>query len=102
MNLNGDINGGSVQQNEHVDLDFLDPITVSAQIFDAQANPLTNVTATSALGVNYLGVGTGPTAGVSEPGTVAVFVAGTVIIGISQRRRLASGTRPRVPSSSPL
>jgi hypothetical protein len=57
MTLTGfiDIQAGPVQETEHVDLDSLDPVTVRAQVFDAQGNLLTNVTATSALGVNDLG-----------------------------------------------
>jgi hypothetical protein len=68
-----DVRAGPNQENEHVDLDFLDPVTVSAQVFDSQGNVLTNVTATSALGVNYL-AGGGTTT--PEAGTLSMLTVG--------------------------
>jgi hypothetical protein len=80
MNLNGVVSvpAGPVQENEHVNVDFLDPVTVSAQVFDAQGNPLNDVTVTSALGVDYLG--TAPS-GAPEPGTLALVAVGMLLIG---------------------
>lgn len=86
MNLNGvvQVQAGPRQENEHVDLDFLDPATVSAQVFDSQGNPLTNVTPTSALGVNYLASG-GPTT--PETGIVPTLAVGlTANSAISKER----------------
>ncbi|HKE29973.1 MAG TPA: hypothetical protein VKB88_46825 [Bryobacteraceae bacterium] len=75
MNMNGvvDVRAGPNQENEHVDLDFLDPVTVSAQVFDSQGHVLTNVTATSALGVNYL-ARVGPAT--PEAGTLSMLAVG--------------------------
>jgi hypothetical protein len=80
MNLTGvvRVQAGPRQENEHVDLDFLDPVTVTAEVFDAQGNPLNNVTATSALGVNYLGGGAKSVA--PEPSTVSLIAVGLLIL----------------------
>jgi hypothetical protein len=79
MNLNGvvQVQAGPRQENEHVIIDFLDPVTVSAEVFDASGNRLTDVTASSALGVDYLGAGsvTAP-----EPGTPALFAVGLLLV----------------------
>jgi hypothetical protein len=79
MNLNGvvQVQAGPRQENEHVIIDFLDPVTVSAQVFDASGNRLADVTATSALGADYLGAGsvTAP-----EPGTPALFAVGLLLV----------------------
>jgi hypothetical protein len=88
ISLGGDVGlfTGPAQFNEHVELDFLDPVTVSAQVFDAQGNLLTNVTATSALGVNYLG-NNGPT---PEPGTLSLLALGLLAV-IRMRRVFLAG-----------
>ena len=93
-NLNGvvQVQAGPRQENEHVSVDFLDPLTVSAQVFDAAGNRLNSVTATSALGVDYLGAGsvTAP-----ESGTPTLFVVGLLLViggrfrGIRRLRELS-------------
>jgi hypothetical protein len=52
-------------------------VTVSAQVFDSQGNALTNLTATSALGVNYLAAG-GPT--IPEAGTLSMLAVGLLAL----------------------
>jgi hypothetical protein len=79
MNLNGvvQVQVGPRQENEHVIIDFLDPVAVSAQVFDAEGDRLTDVTATSALGVDYLGAGS---VGAPEPGTPALVAVGFLLV----------------------
>jgi hypothetical protein len=85
MDLNGvvQVQAGQRQENEHATIDFLDPVTVSAQVFDAEGNRLANVTATSALGVDYLGPG--PVAA-PEPGIPVLFAVGFLLL-IGRRSR---------------
>ena len=85
MNLNGvvQVQAGPHQENEHVDLDFLDPVTLSAQVFDGHGNLVTDVTATSALGVDYLGTAGGAPA--PEPGTLSLLGAGFLVV-VSRRK----------------
>ena len=98
MNLNGFVGvvAGPNQESEHVDLDFLDPITVTAQVFDSQGNLLTGVSAMSALGIDYFGQ---PASAVPEPSALAftgsVFFVALVYVG---RRR----PRPHAPDNGTI
>lgn len=88
MNLNGvvQVQAGPRQENEHVIIDFLDPVTVSAQVFDTEGTRLTNVTATSALGVDYLGAGS---VNAPESGTPVLFAVGFLLVIGGRLRRIS-------------
>ena len=91
MDRNGVVQvlAGPRQEYEHISIDFLDPVTVSAQVFDAEGNRSTNVAAKSALGVDYLGAGP---AAACEPSTPVLFAAGFLLL-IGGRPRGISGCR---------